>query len=59
LFLAYPNTFTAKDTLVGIEREDGEAVIDEKVSFELPESVCPYFDAQVFSDLQEFTGTAF
>jgi hypothetical protein len=59
LFLAYPNAFTAKDTLIGIEREDGETVIDGKVSFEPSESVCLYFDTQVFSDLQEFTGTAF
>jgi hypothetical protein len=59
LLLAYPNTFTAKNTLVGIEREDGKAVIDGKVSFELPESVCLTFDTQVFSNLQEFTGTAF
>jgi hypothetical protein len=59
LFLAYPNTFPAKDTLIGIEREDGEAVIDGKVPFELPKSVCLYFDTQVFSNLQEFTRTAF
>jgi hypothetical protein len=59
LFLAYPDTFTAKDALIGIEREDGKAVIDGKVSFELPESVCLHFDTQVFGNLQEFTGAAF
>jgi hypothetical protein len=59
LFLAYPNTFTAKNTLIGIECEDRKAVIDGKVSFELPESVCLYFDTEVFSNLQQFTRTAF
>ena len=39
LLLAYPNTFTTKDTLIGIEREDGKAVIVGKVSFEPSESL--------------------
>jgi hypothetical protein len=59
LFLAYPNTFAAKDALIGIECKDGEAVIDGKVSFDLLESVCLHFDTQMFSNLQELTGTAF
>jgi hypothetical protein len=59
LFLADPNAFTAKDTLVGIECEDGKAIIDGKVSFELPESVCLYFETEVFGNLKQFARAAF
>jgi len=44
LLLTYPNTFTAKDTLIGIEREDGATVIKWELPIQPPESGCLYFN---------------
>ena len=59
LLLTYPNAFATENTFIWIISKDRTTFIKWELPIQPPESGCLYFNTEVFSNLQEFTRTAF
>jgi hypothetical protein len=55
LLLAYPNTFAAENTFIGVIPQNRTAFIDWEVPLEFPETFRLHFYTEALRNLEEFT----